>query len=321
MYKPLVSIIIPVYNGSNYLKESIDSALAQTYKNIEVIIVNDGSNDNGATEEIALSYGDKIKYISKENGGVSSALNVGIQNMKGEWFSWLSHDDLYTEDKIEKQVAFLNKKLEENNHFYLNKNVIMCDSCFIDKDGNYLKRRTKNISKIYLSGNQMLLEVFNGYSIGGCALLVPQKCFKEFGIFNEEVEYMQDLDMWYRLMVAGINFHFIDEKMSLTRVHANQATVLKKNLGEKDRDIVGMWLSENLFGRYVGEKYLLEEYLYMCLKRNSLNVAKHIKYLLKKEGKLSFFISLKAIFYKVYGNIRPNLVKLYYKMLFNINIK
>ena len=92
---PKFSIIIPVYNGSNYLEEAINSALAQTYQNIEIVVVNDGSNDGGKTETIARSFGDKIRYFSKENGGVSSALNFGIKQMTGEWFAWLSHDDSF----------------------------------------------------------------------------------------------------------------------------------------------------------------------------------------------------------------------------------
>ena len=77
-YSPLVSIVIPVYKGATYMRIAIDSALAQTYLNTEVIVVNDGSPDDGETEKIALSYGDKIRYFTKPNGGCASALNFGI---------------------------------------------------------------------------------------------------------------------------------------------------------------------------------------------------------------------------------------------------
>ena len=73
--RPRVSIVIPAYNGSDYMKEAIDSALAQTYPDVEVLVVNDGSDDDGRTEAIALSYGDRIRYFRKGNGGVASALN------------------------------------------------------------------------------------------------------------------------------------------------------------------------------------------------------------------------------------------------------
>ena len=101
-FNPLVSIIIPVYNGENYVAEAIDSALAQTYDNIEIIVVNDGSEDR--TDEICKSYGNKIRYFKKENGGTSTALNLGIKNMNGEYFSWLSHDDKYYPNKIKRQA-------------------------------------------------------------------------------------------------------------------------------------------------------------------------------------------------------------------------
>lgn len=106
--KPKVSIIIPVYNGEKYVSEAIKSALNQTYKNIEVIVIDDGSEDK--TETICKSFGKKIKYFKKKNGGVSSALNLAIKKMRGDYFSWLSHDDLYYPEKIERQIKFLFKR-------------------------------------------------------------------------------------------------------------------------------------------------------------------------------------------------------------------
>ena len=82
---PKVVVIMPVYNGSNYMREAIDSALNQTYKNVEVVVINDGSTDGGKTDAIAKSYGDKIKYFVKENGGVSSALNFGIKYIQDNY--------------------------------------------------------------------------------------------------------------------------------------------------------------------------------------------------------------------------------------------
>ena len=105
IFNPLVSIVIPVYNAEKYIERALKSLINQSYKNIEVIVVNDGSTDN--TEKIVKKYVDKIRYFYKENGGVASALNLGIKNMKGEYFSWLSHDDVYYTNKIERQIEEL----------------------------------------------------------------------------------------------------------------------------------------------------------------------------------------------------------------------
>ena len=80
-FHPKISIVIPVYNGADFVAEAIDSALNQTYDNVEIIVVNDGSKDN--TEEVVKRYGDKVRYFAKPNGGVSSALNLGIAEMTG----------------------------------------------------------------------------------------------------------------------------------------------------------------------------------------------------------------------------------------------
>ena len=110
VFNPKVSIVIPVYNGANFLTEAIDSALSQSYRNIEIIVINDGSDDGNETDKIARSYGDTIQYYHKKNGGVASALNLGIQKMTGDYFSWLSHDDVYDNKKIGTQIDYLKKR-------------------------------------------------------------------------------------------------------------------------------------------------------------------------------------------------------------------
>src|SRR5437868_12767968 len=102
---PLVSIIIPCYNQAEFLSEAIDSALAQTYRPIEVLVVNDGSPDE--TEKVARSYGERIEYISRDNGGLSAARNTGIARARGCYLKFLDSDDQLHPAQIARQVEAL----------------------------------------------------------------------------------------------------------------------------------------------------------------------------------------------------------------------
>lgn len=320
MHNPLVSIIIPVYNGSNYLSRAIDSALAQTYEFIEILVINDGSNDSGATESVALSYGEKIRYFSKENGGVSSALNFGIANMKGEWFSWLSHDDMYTPDKIKKQILRLYEEID-NGHIHPSKAIALSGTKFINKDGKPIKRYQKNIKKACYTGLEMLLEVFSGYYISGCALLLNKAVFDDVGLFSTSLKYMQDMEMWYRIMLTDCHFFYGEEKTVLSRVHSNQLTVTGKSFGKKDAEIVGRWLCSQLVGKYVHGEYLLEKYYYLAIKRNAIATAKLVEKELKREKKLTLRVSTIAGIKRIYAKLRPKLVDIFYKVVLGIKVK
>ena len=211
-YNPKVSIVIPVYNGSNYLKEAIDSALAQTYKNIEIIVVNDGSNDNGATEKIAKSYGNKIKYYKKNNGGVATALNFGIKKMTGEYFSWLSHDDMYKPYKIKKQINYLSKFKDKNI-------VLYSDYELINEHGQLFEKRIQDHSMLVRKPIYSLLRgILNGVTI-----LVPKSAFENHGNFDENLWCTQDYDFWYRIF-NYYRFVHQPEILSMTRVHSLQDT-------------------------------------------------------------------------------------------------
>src|SRR5690554_4935362 len=109
----IFSIVVPAYNGSDFLSEAIESILGQKgidRDEFEILVVNDGSTDDGKTRRCAEKYGSEIRYFEKENGGVSTALNLGIEEAKGDFICWLSHDDLFCEDKLfeqEKVISLL----------------------------------------------------------------------------------------------------------------------------------------------------------------------------------------------------------------------
>ena len=229
---PKVSIVIPAYNASNYLAEAIDSALAQTYSNVEIIVVNDGSKDNGATRAVALSYGEKIRYFEKENGGSSSALNMGIANMTGEWFSWLSHDDLYQPEKLEKQIEFMLSL--HINDTELSKHVFFSASELIDSTGNVI--RACNAKRAQKLANKVNSFPHNGYLIAeptvhnfhGCSCLVHRDTFSDVGFFDENLRLLNDVDFWFRLYSSGYKVHYIPMPLVKGRVHAKQ---ISKSIG------------------------------------------------------------------------------------------
>lgn len=203
-----------MYNGSNYLRNAIDSALAQTYKNIEVIVVNDGSNDKGATEKIAKSYGDKIRYFRKENGGVSTALNLGIEKMTGDYFSWLSHDDLFRPSRISDVIKVYSANQD------LRGNTIIANSIQIFDD----KGMSQEISAIK-DGHKYkhpLSFLLCGY-LNGCALTIPKSVFATVGVFNENLPTTQDFDLWFR-MFRSQQMYYLDKPLTLSRTHGDQGS-------------------------------------------------------------------------------------------------
>lgn len=226
VFTPKVSIVIPVYNGADYLRESIDSALAQTYSNLEILVVNDGSCDDGATEAIALSYGDRIRYFKKENGGVSSALNCGIQNMSGEYFSWLSHDDRYDPQKVERSVAYLGT-FEKRDRL-----LAMCGGYYIDKNSKHIRDMHFDFAAdtVY-SGLDVVAHILKHGVLDACCLLIPKTAFDECGLFDEELRFNQDALMWYRIFCADYGLVVKDDDKHVAyRLHAAQTSKTRRDL-------------------------------------------------------------------------------------------
>lgn len=230
-YNPLISIVIPAYNAANFLAEAINSALAQTYKNIEIIVVNDGSNDNGATRAIAEKYSKKIRYFEKENGGSSSALNCGIANMKGDWFSWLSHDDLYLPNKVKDEVDYLNLLLENGVKIAeLKKYILVASADLIDGNGKIIQKCSahkikKTSNKINCkSGTLNLIAEPVQAGFHGCSCLIHKEALKKVGAFNEKLRLLNDMDLWFKLYISGHQFYYLPKVLVKGRVHSEQVS-------------------------------------------------------------------------------------------------
>jgi len=304
---PLVSIIIPVYNGSNFLGRAVDSALSQTYANVEIIVVNDGSQDDGKTKDIALSYGDKIRYIEKENGGVSSALNLGIENMRGEYFSWLSHDDEYEPEKIEKEVAEIIK--------YDGKVIVFCSDYHIDEDSLPISPSAdfglKNGQLI--KPDEMVIKLLKKNPVDGCTVLAPKSAFIDCGGFNEKHRYIQDIEEWINFSLSGYSWKFSDYAGVRSRIHGKQLTLTGREVFFTDCAEWSEFIAEEMAKREENARPLcfnlaayFARYGAKVAKKNTVKTG-------KKYGVLTIGDRIKLTFVGLYGSIRPTIRKLYYK--------
>ncbi len=285
----LISIIIPVYNGSNYICYAINSLLKQSYKNIEIIIVNDGSDDEQALLTALEQYKeiDFIHYISKENGGVSSAVNTGINAAKGDYIIWLSHDDMLKPRSIETKI----KKLQSIKY----KNVILgTRTSFIDGKGKKLLKFSfyhRNYSKIS--------DFFKYSNINGCSLLIPIEVAKAIP-FNERLRYCQDLYQWCEYINLGYRFIVLKNKQTVMRIHPNQVTYLRSDLYEKE--------FRELFDNFVvpiinQKKEIIQIYYALIWRRNRyLFYENYIKYI-EKNIIMTPGIKLKSKILTLFGGL------------------
>ena len=186
MRKPHVSVIIPVYNGTNYLAEAINSVFSQSYKDYEIIVVDDGSTDG--TWDLMQEFNPRIRGFRKENGGTASALNYGIKHALGDLICWLSHDDMFMPDKLERQTRFM----AQNPQYALS----YTDYIVIDSRGAELSRRICP----WFERSMMLRQLFLTNHIHGCSTMIRKAVFARAGYFSEKLKYTQDLEMWIRIL-------------------------------------------------------------------------------------------------------------------------
>lgn len=222
-YCPLVSVIIPAYNHELYIEEALQSVINQTYKNIQLIVINDGSMDGTGTvidKVIEQNASFNIKYINKSNEGICKTLNKGLLLAKGKYVAFLASDDMWTSDRIEKQVYFM----EEN----ANIGLVFSDNYFIRLNKVAQVKGTDYkpiIRKCFLNGIQnvnMYEKLLSDDIIPALTVLIRKECFDKVGGFDNNLK-AEDYDMWLRI-AKEYPIAFIDEPLAYYRVHDSNAS-------------------------------------------------------------------------------------------------
>ncbi|SDX72175.1 glycosyltransferase family A protein [Paenibacillus sp. CF384] len=204
---PLVSVVIPFYDCP-YVDQALNSVMNQTYANIEILVVDDGSTQFLDKVE---PYMEKIKYIRKVNGGTATALNTGIVNASGDFFVWLSADDVFHPDKITKQIIVM---LDNSGHF--------CHTSYSQiNDKNQIIGTLKGFDfpkRIHLVNTLIL-----GCIINGSSVMIDMGVFQSIGLFDESLRFTHDYDMWLR-MLPHYEFYYLHEDLVQYRIHKNMGS-------------------------------------------------------------------------------------------------
>jgi predicted O-linked N-acetylglucosamine transferase (SPINDLY family)/glycosyltransferase involved in cell wall biosynthesis len=247
-WQPLVSICIPTYNGEAFIEETIKSAIAQTYPNIELIVSDDGSTDR--TIAIAQSFQSQtsadFRIILHRNYGLSQNWNFCIEQAKGEYIKFLFQDDLLAPECIAKMVA-LAKKDQDIGMVFSPRGITIAE----DESHPILRKASQSIKDLHKSwsnlksiqpGQELLADTncLNNpiNKIGEpSTVLIAARVFAEIGLFDSGLSQYVDLDMWWRIM-GNYHIGFVDEKLSSLRIHPEQQTWKNFAAGENHKDVV-----------------------------------------------------------------------------------
>lgn len=227
MTSPRVSILMPVYNVAPYLREAMDSILAQTFQNFELIVLDDCSPDNSA--EILDTYTDEriVRYRGEKNMGLSNVLNVGMAMARGEFIARMDSDDISTPERLATQVAYLDAHPE----------VDLC-SCGMELFGakQEIWVRETNVEDVKITA------LFHSPILHASSMW-RREAFERVGLrFLQEMVPAEDYDMWTRAMASGLRLVNIPEVMYHYRIHPSQATTQTDKTAKKDREVKANYL-------------------------------------------------------------------------------
>jgi alpha-1,3-rhamnosyltransferase len=230
---PLVSVVVPSYNHGKYITETIESILNQTYKNIELIVIDDGSKDNSVNVIQELAYKYHFSFIHRKNKGVSFTINEGIRNSNGNYICFCASDDYYHRNKIKEQINF----------FAINEEKMMCyHNMFLVRDANIIEK------KIDEYNGDIFQEIFlQKFHIPAVSVMVKKTVFIDVGYFDESIK-IEDLDMWLRIS-KKYNIGYLNKTLAYTRIHDSNISSNIELMEKEELKIINKWKNDFLYNK------------------------------------------------------------------------
>lgn len=205
-----VSVIIPTYNRSRFIEKAINSVLQQTYKDFEIIIVDDGSTDN--TRDVIDACGNQIRYFYQTNNGAASARNKGINESKGGYIAFLDSDDYFCKENLFKKISFL----EDNLHI----GWVYSDWQYVDAKDNHIDKGSHQFSysQKKLSGEIFEELLYKRNFIATDTVVVRRSVLEDIGFFDPMIPSQEEYDLWLRISLK-YTVHYINEPLVSVLAH------------------------------------------------------------------------------------------------------
>jgi len=205
MKPPLISCIVPVYNGERYLRQALDSILTQTYRPLEIIVADDGSTDG--TAAVVTRYGDQIHYIRQDNSGAPAVRNLGLRVAHGEFVAFLDADDLWHPEKLQRQIARFAERPE-------------LDLCVTHLQNFWIPELEKEKARFQ---DHRLAGVLPGYVTQ--TLLARRSAFEKVGLFNASLKVGDPADWFLRARERGLVAEMLTDMLVYRRMHESNMSM------------------------------------------------------------------------------------------------
>jgi glycosyltransferase involved in cell wall biosynthesis len=208
-----VSVVIPLYNGAIYIRRAIETLLAQTYKDFEIVVIDDGSSD--ASRDIVMAFSEldkRVRYFYQKNEGIVGALNHGLSRASGEYIAFCDQDDWWLPEKLKIEVGFLDKNSGID--------LVYAD-CFMFENGSIKKNtfaRSRNLNFCRSSDGDCCMQMFwKNFIPAPLTILMRRTVFEKIGNFDKHFSFAYDYHYWLLALRRGMSVDYINEPLAVWR--------------------------------------------------------------------------------------------------------